>query len=210
MKNNVEGLCSKIFKDREQVSIGEIRKIKQTILDEILFYKFHSHSLNMQGKMGPEEFCKSILSNLVPSDAFSKISQIDQFITSGKIKGQVSFQDFVTVNRFFNEYKRYFKLKKTSNFSRDKFKEVFQKFADDYSLQIDNIETVDSLFSLIDFDGNENLEYDEMKKFLFRLNTGGRCDKKNQNSGFKPWYDLKTKLGIYREKLKDIYDIIQR
>ena len=210
MKKNIKMLTNKLYKDKQEIGISDIEGIKQNILNEILFFKFNSHHLTIDGKMGSEDFCKSILSNLVPSDAFSKIRKIDNFITSGKVTGDVSFEDFKLINRFFNEYKKYFKLKKTSNFSREKFKEVFKQFAKDYEYTIDNEQSIDNLFSLIDFDGNENLEYDELKKFMFKLNTGGRSECKNQINGIKPWSDLKNKMVIYQQKLFDIYEIIKR
>jgi hypothetical protein len=210
MEKNINALCSKLFKEKEEIDIKKLETLKQHISMEILYFKFNSHNLNINGKMGSEEFCKSILSNLVPSDAFSKIKQIDNFITSGKIKGDISFQDFLLINRFFNEYKKYFKIKKTSNFSRSKFKEVFKQFASDYKFSIENEQSIDNLFSLIDFDGNENLEFDELKKFMFRLNTGGRSEMKNQKTGIKPWNDFKAKMVIYQKKLHDIYEIIKR
>jgi hypothetical protein len=210
MEKNIQSLCNKIFKGNTEIQLEDLVHIKQGVVQEILKFKFHSHNLKEGRLLGPEGFCKSIYSNLVPVEAYTKIKDIDNHISSGRIKGDITFNDFYIINRFFNEYKNYFKLKKTSNFSRMKFKQLFNQFAEDYDMQIESTQSLDNLFNLIDFDGNENLEYDELSRFLFRLNTGGRSDTKNQNSGFKPWYDIKTKLAIYQQKVFDIYDILKR
>lgn len=210
MEKNIDSLCEKLFKGQQRMLVGDLLRVKQEVVREILEFKFHSHSLTPKGLLGPEEFCKSIFSNLVPVEAFVKVKEIDNFVSSGKVVGDTSFNDFFIINRFFNEYKKYFKLKKTSNFSRGRFKEVFQQFSSDYDLKIENEASIDNLFNLIDFDGNENLEYDELKRFMFRLNTGGRSDLKNQHSGFKPWRDIHEKLKIYRQKAVDIYQILKR
>lgn len=192
------------------ISLGEIEKIKTKVLDEILLFKFNTHQLSEEGTLNPEEFCKSIISNLVPAEASSKLKKLDALLKSGKIKGDMTFGDFVVINRFFNEYKKYIKIKKTSNFSRQKFHSVFKEFSKDFDLEIENWQSIDNLFSIIDFDGSENLDYNELKRFLFRLNTGGRSEHKSEKSGFKPWYDFKEKMEIYKEKATEIYDILKR
>lgn len=210
MEKNINILCEKIFKDKSSIPLSELLDIKQLMINEIYQFKFHSHPLTKNGKLSPEEFCKNILSNLVPSEAISKIRKVEELVKSQKILFDMSYNDFVAIQRFFNEYKRYFKVKKTSNLSREKLKEIFEMFCRDYDQQIENDHLIDNLFNLIDFDGNENLDFKELGKFMFRQNTGGRCDKEGQNSGFKPWYDLQKKAADYKQKAEEIIEILKR
>ena len=177
--------------------------------EEIIKFKFHSLSSSEHG-LSPEEFCKSMFSILHPTEARQKIKVIDDLLERERVKGFTDYEDFKLIQRFFNEYKKYFKINKTSNFSREKFKKVFEDFSQDYSLTLNNEWAIDNLFNLIDFDENENLEYDELSKFMFRMNTGGRSSGKGENSGIKPWHDFKNKMMIWKGKVEDIIDIINK
>ena len=210
MKKNIEILTSKLFKNESDISINKLKKIKADISKEILYFKFHSLKVNKDGSIPPSEFGKSIFSNLAPRQAYQKILTIDEMIKNKRIKDNTSFQDFVLINKFFNEYEKYFTIHRTSNYSRECFKNAFHSFEKDFDSKLENETILDNLFNIIDYDMNGNLEFDEMKTFLFRANTGGRSDRRNQETSIKPWLDLKANLGIYKQKLTEIIKIIKR
>ena len=115
MNKNISILTDKIFKNQEKISLDRIKKLKKNISEEITFFKFHSMQLKENGTLPIEEFCKSIFSNSPPRTAYKRINCIEHLVKSGRVQGETTFQDFLLINRFFNEYKNYFKLEKTSN-----------------------------------------------------------------------------------------------
>ena len=156
MERNIDCLTQKIFQNQDKINIELLKNLKKDMTEEIIQFKFHSLSSD-QLALSPEEFCKSMFSSLHPTDARKKIHKIDDLLERGRVKGRTDYEDFRLIQRFFNEYKKYFKLNKTSNFSREKFKQVFDDFSNDYELSLNNEWALDNLFNLIDFDENENL-----------------------------------------------------
>lgn len=208
MNENIDVFINKLFKGREQYPKERLKLFNQKITEELSYFSFHSMNINENGNLPIEEFSKNILSNLKPNQAMKRIKMIDHLVANNKIKGEVTYNDFCILKTFFIEYKKYFKLEKTSNFSRSDFKNIFKNFTNEYNFKFNNEESIDNLYSLIDIDENENLEYRELKTFLFKAGTGGRGEKKNMNIGVQPINDIRKNFFIAKDKIKRIINII--